>query len=328
MEEQFHQSRTIEKAQLQALMVRDNRGLLRFLIQYTLLLGSAAVITLYYHVWWMLLPAWTIFGVMIAAMFALGHETTHQTAFKSRALNELVCWLACIPTIYTPTLFRQLHFAHHRHTHDPNKDPEISIGGKPVPQTTGSFIVYLGFATGFPLMMYKSGMIVAAALGAPNIVWTGFLSYVGDRYKSRASWEARALLLFYAGLIVVAYRWLPGLFYLPVGLLFGHMWIALCTLAEHNGLPHEGDICERTRTTETNPLVKFVMWNMPYHAEHHAYPAIPWHALPQLHKLMEHDLKHIEHGYPKFHQRVVQQLSHGHPFKDTEETEISETATP
>ena len=36
------------------------------------------------------------------------------------------------------------------------------------------------------------------------------------------------------------------------------------------------------------------MWNMPYHAEHHAYPSVPFHALPQLHKALDSELVHQE----------------------------------
>ena len=38
---------------------------------------------------------------------------------------------------------------------------------------------------------------------------------------------------------------------------------------------------ENSRTTYTNALVRFLAWNMPFHAEHHAWPSIPFHALPR-----------------------------------------------
>jgi fatty acid desaturase len=58
------------------------------------------------------------------------------------------------------------------------------------------------------------------------------------------------------------------------------------------------------------------MWNMPYHAEHHAYPAVPWHALPELHKLIEKDLIHTVPGYTDIHLRIIGQLAKGKPFLD------------
>jgi fatty acid desaturase len=36
---------------------------------------------------------------------------------------------------------------------------------------------------------------------------------------------------------------------------------------------------------------------MPYHAEHHAYPAVPFHALPALHARVRERIEHLEPGY-------------------------------
>lgn len=40
-----------------------------------------------------------------------------------------------------------------------------------------------------------------------------------------------------------------------------------------------------TRTTLTTRVVRFLAWNMPYHAEHHAMPSVPFHKLPVLHDM-------------------------------------------
>jgi fatty acid desaturase len=58
---------------------------------------------------------------------------------------------------------------------------------------------------------------------------------------------------------------------------------------------------DKTRSTKTNCFVKLMMWNMPYHAEHHAYPAVPFYSLPQLNKELSPELKHRQNGYPDFH---------------------------
>jgi fatty acid desaturase len=38
---------------------------------------------------------------------------------------------------------------------------------------------------------------------------------------------------------------------------------------------------------------------MPYHVEHHAYPSVPFHALPQLNALVSARMMHSEQGYPR-----------------------------
>jgi fatty acid desaturase len=57
---------------------------------------------------------------------------------------------------------------------------------------------------------------------------------------------------------------------------------------------------ENTRTTFTTALMRFVAWNMPYHVEHHVYPAVPFHQLPALHGLMKGELRVTAEGYTAF----------------------------
>ena len=43
------------------------------------------------------------------------------------------------------------------------------------------------------------------------------------------------------------------------------------------------------------------MWNMPYHAEHHAFPAVPFHSLPALNKVLKSEIKHKDESLVDFH---------------------------
>ncbi len=45
---------------------------------------------------------------------------------------------------------------------------------------------------------------------------------------------------------------------------------------------------------------------MPYHAEHHAYPAIPFHALPKLHEEIVEEIKHKNLSHAEFHTMVLE----------------------
>jgi fatty acid desaturase len=33
-----------------------------------------------------------------------------------------------------------------------------------------------------------------------------------------------------------------------------------------------------------NPISRFIYWNMNYHVEHHMFPMVPYHRLPELHE--------------------------------------------
>jgi len=47
---------------------------------------------------------------------------------------------------------------------------------------------------------------------------------------------------------------------------------------------------------------------MPYHAEHHAYPAIPFHQLPNFHEVAKTHLKTTENGYIQFQKKNIQTI--------------------
>ncbi len=56
-----------------------------------------------------------------------------------------------------------------------------------------------------------------------------------------------------------------------------------------------------TRTTLTNGLMRLLMWNMPFHTEHHLYPPIPFHRLPDAHAAMRERLGVLQQGYARWH---------------------------
>ena len=64
-----------------------------------------------------------------------------------------------------------------------------------------------------------------------------------------------------------------------------------------------------TRTLLTAAPVRFLAWNMPYHTEHHSFPAVPFHRLPHLHRLMRSDVMYLDPGYLSFHKRFAANLS-------------------
>jgi len=47
--------------------------------------------------------------------------------------------------------------------------------------------------------------------------------------------------------------------------------------------------------------VRFLMWEMPYHAEHHRYPALPFFALKPAHAVLGQYLAHVAQSYVDVH---------------------------
>ena len=55
-------------------------------------------------------------------------------------------------------------------------------------------------------------------------------------------------------------------------------------IIEHTGMPFTSDTWTNTRTVRTNPLMRWLAWQMVYHTAHHTYPGVPFHRLATLHR--------------------------------------------
>lgn len=307
MDAQFHQSRKLPKETMYALMAKsDGPALLRFGVMCVALLGAGTWAVLSWNrSLWELILSQVVLGVVGCSTFAALHETAHNTAFKTAWMNRLAALLAGIAHVYASTVFRELHFTHHRHTHEPGLDPEISVGRTPVPSVVSFLPLYLVWITGIPLLSFKLGMLMNGALGMPELARKRLYPFVRPEVRGKLALESALILSVYGFFLFLALRVHPGFWAIFTGQVVSHSLLALYVTPEHNGLPHDGDILLRTRSMRAGTFLKFLMWNMPYHAEHHAYPAVPFHALPKLHAELLDELKQKDLGYPAFHLKVL-----------------------
>ena len=307
MDEHFHQSKKLSKEKLIVLMQKNNHpALLHFLVMFILFLAAGVwAVIAWNNTWWELLLSQLFFGVMCCSTFASLHETAHGTAFKSKSLNNIAAILVGIAHIYPATAFRELHFMHHRHTHIPGLDPEISLGTKPAPSVIGSLPFYLSWLSGFPLLSFKIFMLLMGALGMPNVIRKLYFPFVHEKVRWKLALDSWVVLSVHLIFLYLAIFVNSSLWALFLGQVVGHCILAFYLTPEHNGLPHDGDILNKTRSFSVNHFVRILMWNMPYHAEHHAYPAVPFHALPKLHEEIIGELKHKDQKHAEFHFKVL-----------------------
>jgi fatty acid desaturase len=80
-------------------------------------------------------------------------------------------------------------------------------------------------------------------------------------------------------------------------------------LAEHTGCTQDRNGLTNTRTTLTSAAVRLLMWNMPYHAEHHLFPSIPFHRLADAHGLIRAKLGVLQPGYARLSVEFVRSLT-------------------
>ena len=102
---------------------------------------------------------------------------------------------------------------------------------------------------------------------------------------------ASSLFLVAAGLSLVWTDVVLWVWVVPA--LLGQPFLRLYLLAEHGDCPEVANMFENTRTTFTTRAVRWLAWNMPYHVEHHVWPTVPFHRLPEVHGLIERLGEHV-----------------------------------
>ena len=115
---------------------------------------------------------------------------------------------------------------------------------------------------------------------------TSFEDYLTPAQRRSVVREGRAHLAVYAGLVglsVALQSWVLVIYWIAPLLLM--KWTQQPqNLIEHTGLTHAPDTLVNTRTIVTNPVLRWLLWNMPYHTVHHTFPGVPFFRLPELHR--------------------------------------------
>ncbi|MBN8871409.1 MAG: fatty acid desaturase [Rhodospirillales bacterium] len=292
--------RVLSTSELKALQTRSNlRGTVRLTLHVALLVGTGWLVAIAQG-WW-LLPAMFALGVVQAALFAPAHETMHQTAFASRRANVVVGWLAACPSLLNWHFYTAYHLAHHRHTQIPGRDPELMA---PDPS---SLRMYVWRILGVPFWSLRFAVIRDA--------WRGDLSaypYVPATAAPLIIRSVRAMSLLMGGgavLSALLFGWATPFMFWIIPQLLGQMPLRAYLLAEHTGCTQDRNGLTNTRTTLTNAAVRLLMWDMPFHTEHHLYPSIPFHRLRDAHVLMRTKLGAVQHGYLRWHGQFIRQLA-------------------
>ncbi|TXL80348.1 fatty acid desaturase [Vineibacter terrae] len=291
--------RLLSGPDLRALSGRsDARGAARISLHVALMASAGWLVAV--APGWTILPAMLLLGVVQVSLFAPLHETMHLTAFASRRTNSVVGWLVGCPSLLNWHFYGAFHLAHHRFTQDPVRDPELT---PPPPAGLASYLARIA-----ALNYWRARLKLIAD------AWRGDLSaypFIAPHARARIASSTRWMTVFVAALAsgsaVLLGWWVPLAFWIGPQLLAQPL-LRLYLLTEHTGCSEDADGLANTRTTLTNPLVRLLMWNMGFHAEHHLYPSIPFHRLADAHAVLRDRLGVIEHGYARWHWRYLRSL--------------------
>lgn len=291
--------RLLSGDELRALSQRsDLRGTVRLAIHLAMLAGAGWLVAIAPGLW--LLPAMLGLGIVQVTLFAPVHETMHRTAFANRRANAIIGWLAACPSLVNWHYYAAFHWAHHRHTQDPARDPELT------PPPPADLAGYMARVSGWNYWRARAATIADC--------WRGDLSghpFVPARDRPRVIASVRLMCVFIvtlAGGSALLAGWQAPLVYWVGPQLLAQPVLRLWLLAEHTGCSEDANGLTNTRTTLSNPLVRLFQWNMGYHAEHHLYPSIPFHRLADSHAILKSRLGVVQHGYAAWHRTYLNGL--------------------
>jgi fatty acid desaturase len=301
----------LDRETIRGLSRRSNtRGLLQLAAHVMLLFATGFLVWVTRGSLWLVL-AIVLHGVALNFLFCPLHESIHRTAFASRWINDSVAWICGAVLMLPPEYFRLFHFAHHRFTQDREKDPELT---QPAIQSVAP---YLWRVSGLPNWYDRLTVTLRHAL-------TGRVSepYVPASKRALVLREARVLWGCYAALLAIScfFSRLDALIYWILPVVVGQPVLRLFLLAEHTGCAFSDNMFANTRTTYTNRAVRLLAWQMSYHAEHHAFPFVPFHALAQVNELSRDRLAVTAPGYLAMHRGLFRTFRKPKPISNGQAT--------
>lgn len=234
---------------------------------------------------WFAVPFFLAYGVLYgSAADARWHECGHGTAFKTRWMNDAVYRFASFLVMKDPTVWRWSHTRHHTDTLVVGRDPEIqAMRPARLAKILANFLGLVEVPVAFrDMLLHATGRLTAEEK-----------TFIPDTERVKVFRTARVWLVIYAatvGACVLTGSILPAVF---IGLprMYGACMLHVYSFTQHAGMGENVlDHRLNTRTVHMNRLNRFLYWNMNYHVEHHMFPMVPYHRLPELHKEIQHDL--------------------------------------
>lgn len=223
----------------------------------------------------------------VSSFFFQGlHECVHRTAFASNALNNLFAHVFGFLSFRPACHYRYYHWQHHKYTGNPELDSELQPGSFldfPVESIWG----YIFYLSGIPFWIDAISSIMNHAMGKCTEPYL-----LTEKSRHEVTREARIYFGLYTMITLLATmndakngiaRFLLRVWIVPAFL--GQPFLRFYLLAEHRGRKSSPLIYENTRTMQTNWFYRKLAWSMPYHMEHHAWPAVPFYRLKDVHKV-------------------------------------------
>jgi fatty acid desaturase len=275
----------IPRKTMRELMQRTDGPAIRdTLLWLALLLGFGTLGVLAWGTWWAV-PCFLCYGVLYgSASDSRWHECGHGTAFRTAWMNRAVYELASFMIVREPTIWRWSHVRHHTDTLIVGRDREINAMRPP---DLLAILLNVFALKNVPATLLRMADHALGRLNAEE------RSFVPEAEWPRVIREARVALAIHAAVVALAVglgSWLPVMLVGVLPTMYG-AWLGVYVgFLQHACLAEDVlDHRLNTRTVYMNPVFRFTYWNMNYHVEHHMFPMVPYHRLPELHEIMKPD---------------------------------------
>ena len=292
---------TVDKKELKALMRRNDRtGILYLLGWFGLMTLSGTAVMQSIGSWWVV-PALLLHSVFFAVpAYAFSHECAHGTAFRTRRLNEAVFWITSLLYFEEPLHRRYSHASHHTHTWIEKEDAQMPYAAIPL-----SLWGWIEEVLGFGLYWHQIKMFIAHSAGRFSDE-VRRVTPVSELPRMKRS--TRICLAAYIVLAAVSVYsgWLWLLFLIVLPRVIGGPAMNMFILMQHVEMAeNQPNIVKSTRSFDTNWFGRFLYCNMNFHIEHHLYPTVPFHALPDLSAKLAEQLPGPDPGFVRTNWEVL-----------------------
>ncbi len=231
--------------------------------------------------WLGAIPFYLLAAASLHGISLFTHEAVHGTLSANPVWNRVAGAACAIPVLQNCTAYRVLHLRHHRHLGE-DGDPDHYAN-----YTRWTWLVFclnwLRLLVGYPVYI-----VAIPILGFRH-------GTTRDRIGIAAEFAATVLIIIAVLSLPIPAKWLLHGWLIPM--LFINTMVNIRGMSQHTLLENTSDDVLGTRTILTSRLVRFFMCNENYHLEHHLYPGVPWHHLPEVHAALAPELRELGAPY-------------------------------
>ncbi len=265
----------------QSLTAKSYRSIPRIFLDLLLWIGTAAL-AIYLHRSW-----FTAIGIFVIGfgpfhdLLVQGHEGTHDLIARNRGVNDFFTWLTLAFAGISAEAHRRFHLDHHHYAHTA-QDPEYQFFDRVVRGVPGWAYFFIP---------------VFAQIGVNAY---GLQTKMPAEVRRRIVVDLTGAVLLH-GVIGFVLGWRRYVLFVIAPMVTG-LYVAsvLRAVTEHHDVT-EGSEWTNARSIVTHPLMEFLWSNVNYHLEHHLYPSVPYHALPELRRALAADYQahqsNVANGY-------------------------------